>query len=110
MGNTRSMQSNASREITRVPLIKKSNRSDSMVGAEEWEPFQMRFLPQKDKPRPKSRKNPFFSRTENDGSKLESVKEEEDPLRKCHLCDFASDCEEMHTEHLMSAHVFDLAL
>ena len=75
----------------------------------------MRFFPkstlEKDKPRPKSRKNPFFSRTEN-GSKLESVKEEEEAaaLRKCHLCDFASDCEEMHTEHLMSAHVFDLAL
>ena len=94
-----------------------ANTSDSAgsMGTDQWEPFQMRFvpkstLPDREKPRPRSRKNPFFSRTENDGSKLESVKEEEDPLRKCHLCDFASDCEEMHTEHLMSAHVFDLAL
>merc|ERR1712117_121645 len=90
-----------------------ANTSDSAGSMEkdEWKPFQMRFNPnstllEREKPRPKSRKNPFFSRTENDGSKLESVKE----LRKCLLCDFASDCEEMHTEHLMSAHVFDLAL
>ena len=83
---------------------------------EEWEPFQMKFFlkttQRQDSPirRPRIRKNPFF-KTENGGTFEFPLKEEKAAaLRKCHLCDFASDCEEMHTEHLMSAHVFDLAL
>ena len=53
-----------------------------------------------------------LEKIENSKAEKQKIEEEEEaaPLRKCHLCDFASDCEEMHTEHLMSAHVFDLAL
>ena len=114
MRSNDSMGSTGSTRSTRSSTSSAAKTED--WGLENWSLKNTQYhsaeSERKDLPirKPRSRKNPFF-KTES-GGKFEFPKTEEKAaaLRKCHLCDFASDCEEMHTEHLMSSHVFDLAL